>query len=82
MANQSTPILTQMKLSPLICTLWLLASCPSWASDETDRFVEFSHHGETTTYDLATVQMLQPGRFTIFSTSIDDPDVIKFELGG
>ena len=69
-----------MKLSPLICTIWLVASCPSWAGDQEKRFLEFPSGIDTTTFDLTTVQMVQPGRFTIISTTIDDLDVMKFEL--
>jgi hypothetical protein len=57
----------------------LVGSCPTWAQD--GRFIEFSApHGKTQTYDLSTVQMIQPGRFTIITTSIATPDVMKFEL--
>jgi hypothetical protein len=57
----------------------LVGSCPSWAQD--GRFIEFSAPGgKTQTYDMSTVQMIQPGRFTIITTSIDTPDVMKFEL--
>ena len=72
----------RMKLFPLICTIWLVASCPSCAGDQDNRFVEFQFPGgnDTTTYDLNTVQIIQPGRFTIVSTAIDNPDVMKFKL--
>lgn len=51
------------------------------AADENERFVEFPWFaGKTHTYDLRTVQMIQPGRFTALSTSIDDADAMKFEL--
>jgi hypothetical protein len=71
---------TQMKLLPLICTIWLIAyCCPSWAGDR--RFLELPAFGRaTTTFDLGTVQIIQPGRFTIIETTIDDPDVMKFKL--
>jgi hypothetical protein len=69
-----------MKLSPLIFLVLLIAVCPSLA-DQNERFVEFLWvEGKTRTYDLRTVQMIQPGRFTILSTSIDDGDVMRFEL--
>ena len=72
-------ILIKMKLFPLICAIWLVASCPSGAGEE-KRFLEFPSGHDTTTFDLNTVQIIQPGRFTIISTTIDDPDVMKFEL--
>jgi hypothetical protein len=71
-----------MKRFPLICTIWLVASCPSWAGDQGGRFLEFQYPGgkDTKTYDLNTMQIIQPGRFTIVSTTIDNPDVMRFEL--
>jgi hypothetical protein len=71
---------SQMKLSPLILSVLLIACCPSLA-DQDGRFVEFPElPAKTRIYDLHTVQMIQPGRFTILSTSIDDADVMRFEL--
>ena len=71
-----------MKRFPLICTIWLVASCPSWAGDQGGRFLEFQYPDgkDTKTYDLNTMQIIQPGRFTIVSTTIDNPDVMRFEL--
>ena len=69
-----------MKLFPLICTIWLVALCPSWAGDQDKRFLEFSNNKDTVTYDLNTVQIIQPGKFTIIQTSVDNPDVMKLEL--
>jgi hypothetical protein len=69
-----------MKLSLLIFSALLLACCPSLA-EENERFVEFPEApSKIRTYDLRTVQMIQPGRFAILSTSIDEADVMKFEL--
>ncbi len=69
-----------MKSSPLILLALAISCCPSLA-DENDRFIEFPEPpAKTRTYDLHSVQILQPGRFTILSTSIDDPDVLRFEL--
>ena len=69
-----------LKTVPLIFAAWVVASCPSWAIDDQDRFIEFLGDNNTETYDLSTVQMIVPGRFTIISTTIDNPDVMKFEL--
>lgn len=69
-----------MKLLPLICTLWLVACCQSWASDENKRFIEFPGNKDVVTYDLNTVQIIQPGKFTIIQTSVDNPDVMKLKL--
>jgi hypothetical protein len=51
------------------------------AGDEDRRFLKFPNGNATTTYDLNTVQIIQPGRFTIVSTTMNSPDVMKFELG-
>lgn len=32
------------------------------------------------TFDLNTVQIIQPGRFAVTETTIDNPDVMRFEL--
>jgi len=58
----------------------LAASCPSWASEQQNRFIEFPSAINTLIYDLDTVRIVTPGRFTIISTRIDNPDVMKFEL--
>lgn len=44
------------------------------------RWIELDYDESTTTYDLTTVQMLDPGRFTISSNSQDHPDVIQLKL--
>jgi hypothetical protein len=69
-----------MKLFPVICAVSLAASCPSWAGDQEKRFLEFPSDRATTTIDLSTVQLIQPGRFTVIETTIDNPDVMKLEL--
>ena len=71
---------TQMKQSPVISLMMLIGCFQSLAAQDNKRFVEFQERGLTQTYDLSTVQMLQPGRFTIVSTQIDDADVMKLEL--
>jgi hypothetical protein len=69
-----------MKQSPVISLMMLIGCFQSLAAQDNKRFVEFQERGLTQTYDLSTVQMLQPGRFTIVSTQIDDADVMKLEL--
>ena len=49
-------------------------------ADDQDRFVEIPGDHSTRTYDLSSVQTILPGRFTIVSTTIDSPDVMKLEL--
>jgi hypothetical protein len=44
------------------------------------RWVELDYNDSTITYDLTTVQMLDPGRFTIISNTQDHPDVIRLKL--
>ena len=68
------------RLAALICATLLVVLCPSWARDQEDRFIEFPGDVDTTTYDLSTAQLIQPGRFTIISTTIDDADVMNLEL--
>ncbi len=69
-----------MKLTLLVFTIMIGGSCLSWAGDQGDRFVEFQEDNDTVTYDLKTVTMITPGRFTIIETTIDHVDVMKFEL--
>jgi hypothetical protein len=69
-----------MKLLPLICSVLLIASCPSFA-DQTERFFEFPFGADQTrVYDLSTVRVIQPGRFTVVSTLIADANRMAFEL--
>ena len=35
---------------------------------------------QTATYDLSTVQIIQPGRFSIVATTIDNPDLMNLEV--
>lgn len=69
-----------LKLLPLVCSVWFVATCLSWADDQQKRFLEFPSGSATTTFDLNTVQIIQPGRFSIISTTLDDPDVMRFKL--
>jgi len=69
----------QWKLLPLICGAWVVAWYPSWAIEK--RFLEIpGAHDSTVTFDLDTVQIIQPGRFTVVSTEIDNPEVMQFRL--
>ena len=69
-----------MELILLVCAALLVASCPSWASDQEGRFLEFQEDHDTLSYDMNTVQMIGPSRFTITHTTIDTPDMMKLEL--
>jgi hypothetical protein len=64
----------------LLGAAWYITACPCWADDKENRFLEFPGTADSVTYDLATVNVLQPGRFTIIETRIDNPDVMRFEL--
>lgn len=44
------------------------------------RWVELRFSDRTITYDLETVRMIQPGRFTVLSTTTDLPGVMRFRL--
>src|SRR5258708_2417128 len=67
-------------LIPFACATWLVVLCPSWAGEQERRFLEFPSGRDTTTFDLSTVQVIQPGRFSVIRTTIDNPDVIELEL--
>jgi hypothetical protein len=69
-----------MKVSLPILIAWLAVSCPSWADEQDRRFVEFPNSTKTITYDLSTAQLIQPGKFSVMSTTIDNPDTMKLEL--
>jgi hypothetical protein len=53
----------------------------AFAAGPSGRFVEFhSPGGWTDIYDIETVRMILPGRFTVIKTTIDDPDKIPLKL--
>ena len=49
-------------------------------TEPADRFLAFSSDQNTTTYDLSTVQTIIPGKFTVISTTIDNPALMKLSL--
>jgi hypothetical protein len=63
-----------------IALLSLLTATSAHAEDVQISFVEFKDEKEITTYDLRTVEVIQPGKFVIVETVLDNPDVMKFEL--
>jgi hypothetical protein len=63
-----------------IALLSLLTATSAHAEDIQNSFVEFKDEKEITTYDLRTVEIIQPGKFVIVETVLDNPDVMKFEL--
>jgi hypothetical protein len=50
------------------------------ADDQQKRFIEFPDGGDMTTYDLNTVQLIQPGKFTIIYTVVSNPGFMRLEL--
>jgi hypothetical protein len=62
------------------CAAWLVALWPCWAGKPAAHFLEFPDDVDTTTFDLNTAQVIQPGRFSFVRTTIDNPDVMKLEL--
>jgi hypothetical protein len=63
-----------------IALLNLLPATPAHPQDTQNRFVEFKDKSQTTTYDLRTVEVIQPGKFVIVETFLDHPDVMRFNL--
>jgi len=66
----------------IITFLISLVVCCHSLADQNERFVEVECclPGKIRIYDLRTVQMIQPGRFTILSTEIDGGDLMTLEL--
>jgi hypothetical protein len=63
-----------------IALLNLLPATSAHPQDMQNSFVEFKNEKQTTTYDLRTVEVIQPGKFVIVETVVDAPDVMRFEL--
>jgi hypothetical protein len=58
----------------------LTVAIPEQGTAAPERFVEFKGPTMTRTFDLSTVQVLQPGRFTIESVEIGTREAIDFLL--
>jgi hypothetical protein len=69
-----------MRLVPSACLSALLALAGQTSTLGQNRWIELDFSEMTVTYDLTTVQMLDPGRFTIRSNTQDHPDVIRLRL--
>jgi len=78
----SDPQVNLTKLIALVCAVWFVLLCPSRAISQENRFHEAASGNDinTLTYDYSTVQLIQPGRFTIIGTTIDNPDFMRLEL--
>src|SRR3954451_8509260 len=59
---------------------FLISVQPAIAEDTSSRFLEFDNDIASWTYDLETVKMLLPGRFTIVHTMIDNHDLMNLRL--
>lgn len=75
------------RLARVFGTVLLSATCLGssgsavWAQNEgRQRFVEMPRDMGSATYDLATVRMLQAGKFTVMVTTVDSPIVKQFKL--
>jgi hypothetical protein len=65
------------------CSIALLTSVLATSAHPQDMhssFVEFKGYSSTTTYDLRTVKIIQPGKFVIIETVLDNPDMMRFRL--
>jgi hypothetical protein len=60
----------------------LLCSLPARAADQPQRFIEIHAADDTSTrtYDLDSVELIQPDKFTIRGTDVDDPDIIALKI--
>jgi hypothetical protein len=63
-----------------VALLSLLPTTSARPQDKQNSFIEFKDRQQTTTYDLRTVNLIQPGKFVIVETIIDEPDVMRFKL--
>lgn len=45
-----------------------------------ERFIEIGDDTSTTTFDLSTVNVIQPGKFSVIYMTTDNPDVIRLRL--
>jgi hypothetical protein len=69
-----------LRLVRFVFLLMLLTDLGEVTAFGEGRWFELDYDDITITYDLTTVQMIQPGKFTIISTTIYHPDVMKFKL--
>ena len=60
--------------------LVLLVIAGQASASAQSRWVEIDYNDRTTTYDLTTVYMIEPGKFTILERTVDHSDVMRFSL--
>jgi hypothetical protein len=63
----------------LFLLLLLTATRQATAVSES-RWIELDSDADTITYDLNTLQMIEPGKFTIINKTVDHPDVMRLKL--
>jgi hypothetical protein len=64
----------------VLCCWALLPATSAHPQDMQNSFVEFKGKQWTRTFDLRTVEVIQPGKFVIVETVLDHPDVMRFKL--
>jgi hypothetical protein len=72
-------VIGRLTIAVLTALLISLAAAPASARNET-RFVEISDATETDTFDLDSVKVIVPGRFTILSTTLFSADHMRVRL--
>jgi hypothetical protein len=66
-------------LRPAFLLLMFMSAGQATTPSE-NKWVEFDYDADTTTYDLTTIQMIEPGKFTVISMTVDHPDVMRLKL--
>ena len=74
------PNLTRTIITLSAVATWFATSLNSFAGTIDGRFFEVPYESDTYTYDFSTVEIIQPGRFTIIKTTIENPDVMRYNL--
>ena len=74
------PNLTRTIITLSAVATWFATSLNSFAGTIDGRFFEVPYESDTDTYDFSTVEIIQPGRFTIIKTAIDKPDVMRYKM--
>ena len=60
--------------------LLLLFTVASTSAHGEGRWITLNYNDQTITYDLHTVQLIGPEEFTVVSTTVDRPDIMRFRL--
>ena len=74
-------VTSRTSLLLMACSAFFVAPGPTSASEQQARFLQVPFgEMQTATYDLSTIQIIQPGRFSIVATTIDNADLMKLEV--